>query len=206
MRLIIEITYHSGALAVSAERLSPDDDRRGDGARGKKKEERGEKQRIQRETQVFQQRRSCVRTRACRCVRADRVLFVRIVEPRTLISRFREIIRGGCVISFLVISCSTRRGMLCICAPACVCVRVQSYDVYPRTQRRVLPPSGPPMPVTAMHRDRADHLFINREEIYILQLVDDDIKLLQEKRQRREIEQEFETDNFVQILYLFRKI
>lgn len=34
MRLIIEITYHSGALAVSAERLCPDDDRRGDGARG----------------------------------------------------------------------------------------------------------------------------------------------------------------------------
>jgi len=30
--------------------------------------------------------------------------------PWTLISRFRGIIRGGCVISFLVISCSTRRG------------------------------------------------------------------------------------------------
>lgn len=119
MRLIIEITYHSDALAVSAERLPPDDDRR---VRGVKKEERGEKQRTQKETRVSQRRRSCVRTWARRCVKADRVLFVRIVEPWTLISRFREIIRGGCVISFLVISCSTRRGMLRIRVP-CTCSR-----------------------------------------------------------------------------------
>lgn len=60
-----------------------------------------------------------MRSRACgssmctrRCARAgSNFIRVHLTVPWTLISRFREIIRGGCVISFLVISWSTRRGM-----------------------------------------------------------------------------------------------
>lgn len=107
MRLIIEIIYHSSALAVSADRF---DDTGGEGRqRGWGWHDGGMTER-----RVSPPRRR-VRTYARRCVRADRVLFVRIAEPRTLISRFREIIRGGCVISFLVISCSTRRAECRVC-------------------------------------------------------------------------------------------
>lgn len=48
----------------------------------------------------------------------------------------------------------------CVCVRACVVVRIPAHPA------KGASPSGPPTPVTAMHRDRADHLFTNCEEIY----------------------------------------
>lgn len=125
MRLIIEITYHSSALAVSTERFSPVDEWRG----GRRKD--GMKNNIYR-----RRRRYISWWWSCICMHARidvrrRIEFYSSVHSssrRTLISRFREIIRGGCVISFLVISCSTRRRILILrifhSTRTCICVAV----------------------------------------------------------------------------------
>lgn len=118
MRLIIEITYHSNArwpfLRNAASPRRRRRRRRRAWRRGRKKgaKTKGGGWYGRRRASVSGWRSMCTYERARVRVRADRVLFV-CASPRRgpLISRFREIIRGGCVISFLVISCSTRRGM-----------------------------------------------------------------------------------------------
>lgn len=114
MRLSIEITYHSSAFAVSLERFPLL-------MRGEKREKR--KRMKTTEGGVGISWWSC--THACIDVRGRIEFYLcAFVETWTLISRFREIIRGGCVISFLVISCSTRRRILRIFHSVHTCIRM----------------------------------------------------------------------------------
>lgn len=96
MRLIIEITYHSSALAVSSERFPPVSMSGVEGGESR----RGVKNNRRRRRYTLM----CDRVYMCKHDRIDvrrRIEFYlcAFVEPWTLISRFRDIIRGGCVIS-----------------------------------------------------------------------------------------------------------